>query len=48
MKIKGLKRGQTIELFEPIEFIADGTEVTIKIIANNSGSSKYVVIKQNY
>ncbi len=31
MKVKGIKRGQTIELLEQIDDIADGEEITVEI-----------------
>ena len=31
MKVKGIKRGQTIELLEQIDHIADGEEITVEI-----------------
>ena len=31
MKIKGIKRGQTIELLEKIDDIADGEEIMVEI-----------------
>jgi len=31
MKVKGIKRGHTIELVEPLEFIPHGTEITIEV-----------------
>ncbi|MDJ0661997.1 MAG: hypothetical protein QNJ42_21300 [Crocosphaera sp.] len=31
MKIKGIKRGQTIELLETVDDIADGEEVVVEI-----------------
>ena len=31
MKVKGIKRGQTIELLEQIDDIADGAEITVEI-----------------
>ena len=31
MKIKGIKRGQTIELLEQIDDVADGEEITVEI-----------------
>ncbi len=32
MKIKGIKRGQTIELLEKIDDIADGEEIIVEIL----------------
>jgi hypothetical protein len=37
MRVRGIKRGQNIELFEQIQNIPDGTEITVdlEISANN-------------
>ncbi|MDJ0570946.1 MAG: hypothetical protein QNJ53_18125 [Pleurocapsa sp. MO_192.B19] len=32
MKIKGIKRGQTIELLEKIDDLADGEEIIVEIL----------------
>lgn len=39
MKVKGIKRGQTIELLEQIESIPDGSEVLIDLELTSSNKS---------
>lgn len=35
MKVKGIKRGQTIELFQEID-VPDGTEITLELSSTHS------------
>ena len=53
MKIKGIKRGQTIELLETADDIADGEEIIVEIspvtfhpLANLSSQERQTRIKQ--
>ena len=53
MKIKGIKRGQTIELLEKVDDIADGEEIVVEIspsyfhpLANLSPEERQNRIKQ--
>ncbi|MGH7999803.1 MAG: hypothetical protein ACREPR_10340 [Brasilonema sp.] len=42
MKIRGIKRGQTIELLEPMDSIPDGAEIIVDL----EPSSKYAEVKK--
>ena len=45
MKIRGIKRGQTIELLDQIDTIPDGAEVIVELIISSSESSE---VKQSF
>ncbi|MGL5793934.1 MAG: hypothetical protein ACRC06_05890 [Waterburya sp.] len=46
MKIKGIKRGQTIELLEKIDNIADGEEIMVDISIANCHPLAHLIPKE--
>ncbi|MBP5974404.1 hypothetical protein HW132_17115 [Brasilonema sp. CT11] len=43
MKIRGIKRGQTIELLEPVDTIPDGAEILVDL---EPSCTKYAQVKK--
>lgn len=41
MKIRGIKRGQTIELLEPVNNIPDGTEIVVDLEPPSTQRAKF-------